>query len=407
MRAWLALALAALVAAALTACGGGDSSSSSTVSETSGSEAAGSTEAASEPASEASGDSVVAEAKEAVARNFEGTDRPLPKSGPKAQKGKSVFAIPCLAAAPGCQIPVEAFADAGKALGWDVTIADGKGTPAGESAAIDAAIAADADGIALMAISCSEVQPALKRAHDAGIKIFEINGLDCDDPAVEAGPGLFDGETNFGEIGTIADWIEESWSQVANWVIAETNGEAKVIEPVSLNPEISAMEARTFEGAMEKCSGCEVYRLPFTLADLSGNKLEQKVAAALTAHPDANVVVAPYDAALLLGISQAVEAARNSGRELLLTGYEGLPDTIPLIENGVQSMSAGGQPPNWWGWAAADGLNRVFAGAPPVDPGFGLQFITKDKNLPTTPYYNGNQKSQGYEDNYKRIWGVE
>jgi ribose transport system substrate-binding protein len=348
----------------------------------------------------------VAEAKAAVAEDFAGTDRPLPQDGPKAQKGKSVFAIPCLAAAPGCQIPVEAFAAAGEELGWDVTIADGKGTPAGESAAIDAAIAAHADGIVLMAISCSEVQPALERAHDDGIKIYEIDGLDCDNPAVNAGPGLFDGEITFGKIGPITNWIKESWSQVANWVIAETNGEAKVIEPVSLNPEISAMEAHDFENAMKKCSGCEVYQLPFTLADLSGNKLEEKVAAALTAHPDANAVVAPYDAALLLGISQAVTAARNTGREILLTGYEGLPDTIPLIKNGTESMSAGAQPPNWWGWAAADGLNRVFAGAPEVDPGFGLQFITAEKNIPKTPYYNGNQKSQGYEDNYKRIWGV-
>lgn len=392
---FLALALAASVIG-LAACGG--SSSSTTTTATDSAE----TTASSESSSEGSTQDVVAESEAALTADLKGTDRPLPKSGPKGVTGKKIYAIPCNAAAPGCGLTIEAVAEAAKELDWDVTIADGHGTAEGESAAIDAAIAANADGIILMVIDCAEVKPALERAKDAGIKIFAISSIDCDDPEVDAGPPLFDGS-----FGTEPEFIQSVWNAVADYVIAETNGEAKIILPVEKQPVITYKYAKAFEKAIEKCAGCTVYTTPVTLTDLTTNKVESVAAAALTAHPDANVVVAPYDAMIQLGIGAAVEAARNSGREILLTGLEGLPANIELIEEGVQDMAPGSQPIAWWGWAAVDGLNRVFAGEPQVDPGFGLQVITKEQNLPTkTPYYNGNAKSQGYAQNYRRIWGV-
>jgi ribose transport system substrate-binding protein len=395
-RLFLALAIAASVIG-LAACGGGGSS---TGADTNSTEGASTT--ASSGSAEGATEDFVAEAEQEVARDIKGTDRPLPKSGPKGMKGKKVYAIPCNAAAPGCGLTIEAVAEAAKELEWDVTIADGHGTAEGESAAIDAAIAAHAEGIILMVIDCAEVKPALERAKDAGIKIFAISSIDCDDPEVNAGPSLFDGS-----FGTEPEFIQSIWNEVADYVIAETGGDAKIILPVEKQPVVTYKYAKAFEKAIEKCSTCTVYTTPVTLTDLTTNKVESVAAAALTAHPDANVVVAPYDAMIQLGIGAAVETARNSGREILLTGLEGLPANIELIEEGVQDMAAGSQPISWWGWAAVDGLNRVFAGAPQVDPGFGMQIITKEHNLPTeTPYYNGNSKSQGYADNYRRIWGV-
>ncbi|MGD9735833.1 MAG: sugar ABC transporter substrate-binding protein [Solirubrobacterales bacterium] len=393
----MAVALTASVIG-LAACGGGGSSSTAS----DAAETTAETTATSGDSSEGSTQNVVAEAEAAVAEDLKGTDRPLPKSGPKGVTGKKIYAIPCNAAAPGCALTIDAVAEAAKELDWDVTIADGHGTAEGESAAIDAAIAAKADGIILMVIDCAEVKPALERAKDAGIKIFAISSIDCDDPEVNAGPPLFDGS-----FGTEPEFIQSVWDAVADYVIAETNGEAKIILPVEKQPVITYKYAKAFEKAIEKCDGCTVYTTPVTLNDLTTNKVESVAAAALTAHPDANVVVAPYDAMIQLGIGAAVEAARNSGREILLTGLEGLPANIELIEEGVQDMAPGSQPIAWWGWAAVDGLNRVFAGEPQVDPGFGLQVITEEQNLPTkTPYYNGNAKSQDYPENYRRIWGI-
>ena len=54
----------------------------------------------------------------------------------------------------------------------------------------------------------------------------------------------------------------------------------------------------------------------------------------LTQHPDANVVMAPYDAAILLGMGAAVQQANAQGRKLILLGGEGLPPNIKLIKSG-------------------------------------------------------------------------
>jgi ribose transport system substrate-binding protein len=66
---------------------------------------------------------------------------------------------------------------------------------------------------------------------------------------------------------------------------------------------------------------------------------------------------------------------------------------------------AAGVPAAWVGWAAIDGLNRVFNGKPQVSEGIGNQAIDKTKNLPTaTPFYDGNPKSQDYRSVYEKLW---
>jgi ribose transport system substrate-binding protein len=192
----------------------------------------------------------------------------------------------------------------------------------------------------------------------------------------------------------------------ANYVIASTDGKGKILHVSSQQPVLVKKSNATFKEEMDKCTTCTVYETAITLDDLINSKVEAKVTAALTAHPDVDAVVAPYDAAVSLGIGNAVEAARrNSGKPILLTGMEGLPANLELIKKGVQTMVPGSQPIRWWGWITMDGLLRMFAGQPQVDSGQGLQVITKD-NLPSTPYYDGNPRSKGYEANYKKLWGV-
>jgi ABC-type sugar transport system substrate-binding protein len=158
---------------------------------------------------------------------------------------------------------------------------------------------------------------------------------------------------------------------------------------------------------MEKCTTCTVYETHYSLDDLLAGKVEAKVTAALTAHPDVDAVVAPYGAAVTLGVGNAVEAARrNGGKDIILAAIDGLGDNYKLIQKGVQTMDTGSQPVRWWGWIATDGLLRLFNDQPQVDSGQGMQVITKE-NVPSDGLYDGNPKSSDYEANYKKLWGVE
>jgi ribose transport system substrate-binding protein len=366
----------------------------------------GSDEAGSSGGSSAHTRAVVATAKASLAKNYRGTDRPLPRSGPQAQKGKSVWVIPCSSAAAGCRGPADGAMAAGELLGWQMKLADGKLDPGVYSRQIRSAIAAGADGIVLVAVDCALTKGPLADAEQAKVSIFGIASLDCDD-RYTGGKSMFTAEVQYGPSGDYGGFVDREYStSMADYVIAKTDGKAKVIEFREDDILVVRHINDGFDARMKKCTTCKVWTAPFTGQDLVQGKLQGKAAAALTQHPDADVVMAPYDASILLGIGAAVAQAKASGRDLMLVGGEGLPPNVGLLKKGTQDFIAG-SPFHWSGWAAIDGLNRTFAGEPQVDSGIGLQSIDGEHPLPgDAPYYDGNAPAMRYEQNYRRIWGV-
>jgi ribose transport system substrate-binding protein len=347
----------------------------------------------------------LAQINKQLALDYAGTDRPLPKTGPKAVTGKSVWVISCTQAGAGCALPSEAAVAAGKAIGWNMTLVDGKYDPAVWNEQIRAAVAAKADAIILVSFDCPAVQGSLAAAKSAGVKIYGLYALDCDDVG---GQKMFDGTISYGKLGSYSHYIETQYAKaIGTYAIAKLKGNARAIELRSDDLLIVKHISNGFEKQFATCKTCKLYKKTFTGADFLGGKLQAFTAAMLTQHPDANVVVAPYDAAILLGMGAAVQQARSQGRHLLLLGGEGLPPNIDLIRKGQQTAGFG-LPSGFAGWAAIDGLNRVFAGQPQVDPGMGYQTFDRGHNLPAVGAgYEGNAKSQGYVANYKRIWGVQ
>lgn len=342
--------------------------------------------------------------KAALEQDYKGTDRPLPTDGPAAQKGRTVWVLSCSEAAPGCAIPAQGALEAAKAIGWKAKVVDGKFDPAVYNQQVRAAVAAKVNAIILDAVDCVAVQGSLKAAKSAGVKLYGLNGLDCDDKYT-GGQAQFDGVLTYGDAGSYDGFVEQQLSPAIARYIAVGDPKAKIIELKQEDAAIVRHIGAGFDAAIKKdCPGCKVYSKLFTGADLIGSKLQAITAAMLTQHPDATAVMAPYDATILLGVGAAVAQARAGGRKLVLTGLEGLPPNIDLIKSGQQD-AAFGLPSRWIGWAAIDGLNRVFAGKPQVDPGIGNQTITKARNLPSGKGgFAGNEKSASFDENYRRIW---
>jgi ribose transport system substrate-binding protein len=360
-----------------------------------------------------SSSAVVAEAEAAVAQNRQGTDRPLPTSAPKPQAGKNVWVISCTQAAEGCSRPSAGAQAAGESLGWKVTVFDGKGSPDVYASGIRAAIADKADGIILGAVDCIAVKSALQEAHRAGVKIFGLYSMDCDDPLAGGGEPLFDAQLLYQNGMTIRQFSEGPFVRSeADYVIAKTKGKAKIVEFTENDSLIAKHLGTGFEARIKDCSGCTIVsRVPITLSDLVTGKLQGKAAAALTRNPDANVVYGIYDTSLILGISQAVVASGRND-QLLVPGGEGLSPNVGFVRENKGQDSIVGSPANWLGWAAIDGMNRLLQGQPQVDEGIGFQTLDRDGPLPKkTTYYDGNIDANGdpkldYEAQYKKIWGL-
>ncbi|TQN41121.1 monosaccharide ABC transporter substrate-binding protein (CUT2 family) [Blastococcus colisei] len=356
---------------------------------------------------------LVAQAKAAVEQNRQGTDRALPESGPAPLSDQNIWVISCTEAGEGCSAPAAGAKDAGEQLGWDVTVFDGKGTPDVFAQGIRTAIADQADGIILDVVDCVAAKAPLEEAKAAGVKIFAFYSLDCDDPLLGGGEPLFDAEILYEEGMTYAEQVEDVYSKsVADYVIAETEGNAKIIQFIEDDILVGQHLYKGFEKHIEPCGGCEIVKqIPFTLTDLVTGQLQGKAAAALTQHPDANVMYVPYDAALTLGIAQAVTA---SGRDadMLVTGGEGLSPNLGFVREGKGQDMIAGAPARWVGWAAIDGMNRLLQGEEQVDAGIGMQTLDSESTLPTeTSFYDGNvdadgKPTQDYEANYRTIWGL-
>ena len=164
LSAWARRALpAAAVATALAVGGCGSSDESS---------AAGSSTA------DAAASDIVAEARENAERNFEGTDRPLPRDGPRAVRGKTVWAIACSMTGVGCALPAQAEVEAGRLLGWNMKLVDGKQDPNVYNQQIRAAAAAGADAVILNGIDCAQTKGAIQAAQSAGTIVYGAAALD-------------------------------------------------------------------------------------------------------------------------------------------------------------------------------------------------------------------------------------
>ncbi|MEO3860676.1 substrate-binding domain-containing protein [Acrocarpospora sp. B8E8] len=384
-RTRIAALCAPLLALALAGCGGSSSGS------------AGSTST-----------DVIDEAKAATAAAFAGTDRALPAAGPPAQEDKTVWALACSTQAAGCVLPAEGFVAASEALGWDVKLVDGKADPAVYNAQLRAAAAASVDAVALFGVDCSMVKASIEHVRGVDVKVFGGNALDCDDKFSGGGKPLFDEYLRFNDdLISYEDYMSTFVGPtIADWVIAETDGKAEIILMRQDDNATLRLVGDSQAERLAECGGCLVHEVPFTAGDLFGGKLQGKATAALQKHPNAGVVMVPADSAITLGVGAAVDQARKSGRDgLLLTGNEGVPSSIELIRKGTQSYAVG-RPLTWTGWAAADGLNRLFAGVDQVDSGTGIGSMDAD-HLPEGDVYDGNPKSSNYQGNYKKIWGVD
>ncbi|MEO3781487.1 substrate-binding domain-containing protein [Micromonospora sp. B11E3] len=350
---------------------------------------------------------LVEEAKANTEAALAGTDRPLPKGGPRAQSGKTVWAIACTTQGAGCLLPAEGFLEAAKKLGWTGKLIDGKADPGVYNSQLRAAGAASVDAVALFGVDCSAVKGSIEAIQRDGVKVIGSNALDCDDDYSRGGKPLFDAYLPWGEdLISYNDYLSTVVGPtIADWVIAKTAGKAEIIQMRQDDSATLRLIGESQEKRLGECGGCTVHKVSYTGADLLGGKLQAKASAALQKYPNASVVMVPTDAAITLGVGAAAGQARAAGRkDLLLVGNEGVPSSIKLLRDGTQSYAIG-RPLTWTGWATADALNRLFAGEKPVDPGIGVGSMDAG-HLPTTDVYDGNPKSSGYQANYASSWGV-
>lgn len=393
------LALGAFVGLLVLAGCGSSSSSSSSSSTTSSEESAGSEEST---GSESSESGVPASVTARVEKLYEGEYEPPPTSGPPAQKGKTVWQISCGQAYEACAEISEAITEAGKVLGWNVNVVDGKAEPATASNLIKQAVAAHVDGILIDGYDCPGIKGALLEAKAANIPVVNFVGLDCNEKAFGGGEPLFTQSENVLGSTSWAAFVEKYSQARANAVIAHMGGPGKII---SLEENSQAqMQARTSafdEEIKAKCPECDIVGVPFTFSQVP-NPASQIWQSAIQANPDAEVLSNPADSLMPGGLLTAIQRAGRTD-DLWVMGEAGAVPNLEYIREGKQGAALALNGYRWPAWGEADTLNRIFAGSKEFpSQGYGWTLIDKEHNLP--PKGQPFEPPIDYKAAYEKIW---
>jgi ribose transport system substrate-binding protein len=326
---WAAVVLAAVVALAVAGCGGGGSSSSSSESESSsGSETASSEESSSSGEESSSGGFNLAAWEKKTEEYEEG---PTEYSGPTepvhVPAGKKLAWIPCSATIRGCVRPVEAAGEIAEELGWTVKSYDGKGTPQGNNAAIEQAVAGGAEVILTGGVDPHFIASGLKAAREKGVLVASMS----QGAKPEKNGYPFDIGANYEELGEM----------IGSYVISDSGGTA-VYQPFddkSYESTVQFVEAseRTVE---EECPECEVLPTEFFVGTQIETTLGPRVVSLLRSNPDINYLMGSYDPAAA-GMVPAIANAGLKEQVKVVAGLGNEQNLQYVKEDNIQTADAG------------------------------------------------------------------
>lgn len=334
---------------------------------------------------------------------YRGTFQAPPTEGPKAAAGKKVWVISCGQVAESCALIANSAMSAGKALGWNMTLFDGKLDPSNYSQGILQALAAGADGIMTTSVDCSAAKAPLEQAKKAGVFTTRVSGFDCDD-TLEKNPGqsLYSTYPKYTGIDGYGATLEEWRKYSVAWMVGKTGGKAKVINTTSPGYLISAHKDKGLEDTLKLCPDCKmVQNLGISASDQAGPTAQQKLLAAFNKHSDANVF--QIGAGGWFG-RFANAAIRSSGRtDIHIAGDECDESAIKAIKGAGPVEVCVARDWKWEAWAAMDQLNRKFSdpASAPADQGLGFQIVDKEHGLPDGDHWSS---PFDYQAAYKKIW---
>ncbi len=363
--AWSAVLIATAALAA--GCGSSDDGSASTAAGT----GTGSGTAAQPTGGASAAAKTVADASKPITA-WDGFDEPI-----RPPAGKRIVAIECSSLGVGCVQGAKAAEEAAQAIGWKADVVNGKGDPTVWNSAIQAAVAAKADGIVLFAISPALVKDAVAKAKAAGV------------PVVAA------------YVGPKADSLVVSDAQQGGKIMAAyladaSGGKANAL--VLNDAEFVLTDERNKAMVSELqtiCPDCKTKDVEFTFATMP-TKLPGQVAAALQADPTIDYVVVPFDAAVQF-VRQGIQQA---GSKAKVASFEGDPSTMKTIGDGTQAADLA-VPNTWAGWQSVDDLVRLMQGEPVKNAPLPVRLFT-DANKADAANWDGDLD---FRAKYRELWG--
>ena len=373
----LLLAAGAIMALGLTACTSGSSESSGT-----GATAAG----------DSGCSDVVATAQKAVdAASKSDTPWDGPTTGPKAAEGKTLVYVAQSMTNPGVAGVAKGLQEAAAAIGWNVKVIDGLGTPAGIQSAFSSALTTKPDGIVIGGFDPKTTAAQVAEANAAKIPLAAWQALSTPGPSTD--PQLF---TN------ITTKVEDVAKISADYVIAKSNGKAGVVIFTDSSIPFAEGKSQMIKKELETCSGVKVLDYDnVPLSDVSA-RMPQEVSSLLSKHNDAWTYSVAINDVYYENAAAALRAGgvQPGGAPFNVGAGDGDSSALQRIKAGQYQTATVPSPLKSEGWQIVDELNRAFNNQPASGYVPQIHVSTKENTTSTDAW-----DPVGYQEAYKKIWG--
>ena len=310
--------------------------------------------------------------------------------------GKKQLSIPNSSANPFLKGIIDRMKKVGAEVGLEVKEWENQGQPSQWVQGVEYAIRDKYDIIDLISgIDPSTIEPQVKAAKDAGVKVMTSHFYD---PSDKQNPLVSSSLTiGFGEIGTV----------LANWSTVATEGKANILLIVSDEvPPTKPLVAGLKSELAANCPDCKIVQEVNVGVTEWGTKIQPSVQAALQANPDINVVIPIYDS-----MSQfVVPAARLTGKtgQVKVATFNGTPFVLDYIQQGTVDMDIG-ESLDWIAYATIDGHLRDLCGLP-VPSALNVPFYIFDKNNAAeagTPANYDQGYGDAYVEGFRKLWKLQ
>lgn len=247
----------------------------------------------------------------------------------------------------------EGFEEAARELGAEPVVFNGKGQASEWNAGVSRAVSADAGGIVLFGIAPNLVSRPLERAEASGIPVIDVFNGQPDDPL--EGPVQAHVTSDYTKSGVA----------LANWTMMDSGCDADTVlfasEALTLYEPFKEQMPRVYE---EECPECSFEYEEVDLATIA-TEVGPQASNVVRRNPELDYIFPAFDS-LVTFIEPAVE---RTGWEGKILGHDGVAASLDAIreDRGLQKVTMAFPPEAWIGWATADQISRIAAGAEPWD----------------------------------------
>ncbi|MFJ5997718.1 substrate-binding domain-containing protein [Streptomyces sp. NPDC092370] len=335
---------------------------------------------------------VHARAREAVTRaQRTGIPWQGPTSGPEAVSGKAIVYVAQTMTNPGVAGAANGVRDAARAIGWNVRVIDGGGTPAGIQAAMSEAVALRPSGIVIGGFDPDSTAQQAARANALRIPLVGWHAVP--EPGPSRQPDLF---TN------VTTRVQDVARISAQWIISDSDGRAGVVLITDASIPFARNKSDLIRKELTSCQGVRLLSVKNIPIPDASSRTPREISSLLSRFRDRWTHSVAINDLYFADAAPAFRAAgeKGSGPPFNIGAGDGDPSAFQRVNSRQYQAATVPEPLSLQGWQIVDEFNRAFSGRPPSGYVAPVHIATAANSEGATTW-----DPSGYREAYRKIWG--